>query len=77
MCEEIKKELTPEEVMKMAFEYLSKTRSALTEARLIYLTRNNEGKADQENAANITLSLQHIGEAYDEISAIWENDINV
>lgn len=68
---------TPEEIMKKAFHNLSETRKYLEQAKQAYITRNSSTTADPENANNIDKSIKHLGNAYDEISAIWENDINV
>lgn len=67
----------PETKMKQAFSHLTKTREALEAASILYAARNDADKSDPENIANIKLSIGHLGRAYDEISAIWENDINV
>lgn len=68
---------TPEVIMTEAFEKLSQTRKLLEEAESSYKKRNNDNKADKENAANCRKSILHIAHAYDEVSAILENDINV
>lgn len=67
----------PEEIMKKAFHHLSETRKQLELAKQAYITRNSSITADPENARNIDTSIRYLGNAYDEISAIWENDINV
>lgn len=68
---------TPEELIKQGFENLSKTRELFGEAFKAYNTRSDFTKADPENAANIKSALHYLAAAYDEVSAIWENDINV
>lgn len=68
---------TPEELMKEGFENLSKTRELFCEAFKAYNTRSDFTKADPENAANVKSSLHYLAAAYDEVSAIWENDINI
>lgn len=72
-----KKMETPEDIMKSAFQKLSETRSLLEKAQLAYKKRNDEAIADPQNVKNIDKSILHLAHAYDEISAIWENDINV
>jgi hypothetical protein len=63
--------------MKKGFESLSKTRELFGEAFKAYNTRSDFKKADPENAANVKASIHYLSAAYDEVSAIWENDINV
>ena len=67
----------PEELMKEGFEALQKTRELFSEAFKAYNTRSDFVKADPENAANVKSALHYLAAAYDEVSAIWENDINV
>ena len=67
----------PEQIMTEAFEKLSQTRKLLEEAEIAYKQRNSDVKADKENAVNVNKSILHLAHAYDEVSAIWENDINV
>lgn len=68
---------TPEKLMKEGFENLSKTRELFAEAFKAYNTRSNFVKADPQNAANVKSALHYLAAAYDEVSAIWENDINI
>lgn len=66
---------TPELIMKQVFEKLSETRHLLDQAKIEYEKRNNEDKGDYWNAINVGLSIGHLARAYDEISAIKENDL--
>lgn len=66
---------TPEVIMKIAFEKLSETRKLFVQAGYAYEKRNSEAKADKENYVNVLLAISHLAEAYDEVSAIYENDI--
>lgn len=68
---------TPEDIMKIVFQNLSETRTLLEKAKVVYKERNDSATADPENVINIDKSILHLAHAYDEISAIWENDINV
>ena len=67
---------TPEQVMRQAFESLAKTRELMKEARKEYLSRNSTDRADSINAMNVDAAIEHLSEAYDCISEIWENDLN-
>jgi hypothetical protein len=76
-CEYWQTVKTPEELMNEGFENLSKTRELFGEAFKAYNTRSDFVKADPENAANVKSALHYLAAAYDEVSAIWENDINI
>ena len=65
----------PEKTMKQVFEKLSEIRDLLDKAKVEYDKRNDDSKADKENSNNITLSILYLCKAYDEISAIKENDL--
>lgn len=65
----------PEELMKLGFGSLSATRSYFKNAVVEYQKRNSSVKADPENAKNVQAAIDLLNKAYDEISAIWENDI--
>lgn len=67
----------PEKQMMSAFMQLKLTREILVKAKSEYEKRNNSNKADKENAINVGSAISKLDEAYDEISAIWENDLNV
>ena len=69
--------MTPEELMKDAFMSLFKAQENLRSAVSGYLSRNDDNTADSYNAENVKKALLLMSKAYDEISAIWENDINV
>jgi len=69
--------MTPEKSMKKGFKYLKKARRAFNKGVVLYKERNDEKKADIENVINTTAAIHYLDEAYDEISAIWENDINI
>lgn len=68
---------TPESFMEPGFIALSQARQNFEQALPLYIARNDDNKADSYNADNIKRALRLMAEAYDEISAIWENDINV
>ena len=65
----------PERKMKIGFESLSKTRNYFEKAIVEYEKRNSEIHADKENVINIKKAIHLLNQAYDEVSAIWENDI--
>ena len=67
--------VTPEEHMKSGFECLFDARSHFEDGMESYLLRMSEVHADAENIVNIKAALKLINSAYDEVSAIWENDI--
>jgi hypothetical protein len=71
-----KMKMTPEELMKEGFEYLSKTRECFEKAKAAYDSRANFVKADPKNAANVKSALHFLAAAYDEVSSIWENDMD-
>ena len=73
----IRKGSTPEHIMKPMFNNLFETQKGLRVALGLYEKRMDESKADAENIVNINKAIQLLSQAYDEISAIWENDINV
>jgi len=68
---------TPEKVMKKGFEHFHKANEYFTDAIVLYSNRNNFLKADNLNAANVKKATLLMAQAFDEISAIWGNDINV
>lgn len=68
---------TPEYFMLPGFVALNQARQNFEQALPLYIARNDDNKADSYNADNIKRALKLMAEAYDEISAIWENDINV
>lgn len=65
---------TPEELMKQGFESLSKTRYFFENAVIEYDKRDLPGNV---NSINVKVAINRLAQAYDEVSAIWENDINV
>lgn len=69
--------ISPEQSMKPGFIALSQARQYFEQALPLYIARNNDNKADSYNADNVKRALKLMSQAYDEISAIWENDINV
>jgi len=68
---------TPEYFMMHGFNDLNNARVNFEQALPLYIARNDDDKADSYNADNVKRALKLMAEAYDEISAIWENDINV
>lgn len=66
---------TPEIIMKQVFDKLSETRELLNKAKIEYDKRNDDSKADKENSKNVGNSILFLCKAYDEISAIKENDL--
>lgn len=68
---------TPEYFMKLGFDYLHYSRKKFEQALPLYMARNDDNRADSYNAENLKKALQLMNQAYDEISVIWENDINV
>lgn len=65
---------TPEELMKEGFENLSKTRECFEKAVIEYDKRDESGNV---NSINVKVAIHRLAQAYDEVSAILENDINV
>lgn len=61
--------------MKQVFDKLSETRELLNKAKIEYDKRNDDSKADKENSKNVGNSILFLCKAYDEISAIKENDL--
>lgn len=68
---------TPEYFMKLGFDYLHYSSKNFEQALPLYIARNDDDKADSYNADNVKRAIKLLSQAYDEISAIWENDINV
>ncbi len=68
---------SPEDFMKIGFMALSQARTNFELALPLYIARNDDDKADSYNADNVKRALKLMAQAYDEVSAIWENDINV
>ena len=66
---------TPEQIMKQVFEKLSETRNLLDRAKIEYEKRNDNQRADKENSKNVGSCILYLCKAYDEISAIKENDL--
>lgn len=69
--------MTPEQQMKIGFDALRTAREAFEAAIHLYQKRNDSNRADDLNAENTLNACYLLDKAYDEISAIWENDINV
>lgn len=67
--------VTPEKVMKKGFGALSIAKHCFEAAVSMYEHRNNEQKADKENAVNIKAAVEYLNKAYDEVRAIYENDL--
>ena len=65
----------PELLMKMGFEHLIETTEFFNHAAILYSQR--KASADAENEANVKKAIGLLYQAWDEVSAIWENDINV
>lgn len=68
---------TPEKFMLPGFIALSEARHNFEQALPLYTARNDDKTADSYNADNVKRALKLMAQAYDEISAIWENDINI
>ena len=68
---------TPEYFMQQGFINLSEARGFFEQALPLYIARNDDNKGDQYNIDDIKRAIMLLDKAYDEISAIWENDINV
>lgn len=64
----------PEMFMKEGFENLSATRECFEKAVIEYDKRDEAGNV---NSINVKAAIHRLAQAYDEVSAIWENDINV
>jgi len=67
----------PEDFMKIGIVKMLESRYNLSQALPLYVSRNNDNKADSYNSDNVRRAIKLLSQAYDEISAIWENDINV
>ena len=66
---------TPEMIMKQAFDNLSKAMEGFKRAVKLYDERNDPVRADHENSVNTTAAVKLLAAAYDEVSAIRENDL--
>jgi len=67
--------VTPEMVMKEAFYHYFKARENFERAIPLYKSRNDDFKADSLNTEAVIKTLHYMALSYDELSAIWENDI--
>jgi len=65
----------PEKAMEQGFIHLRKAREYFERGVSLYDKRNDDSKADKENSENTKNAIKLLNEAYDEVSAIWENDI--
>ena len=66
--------MKPEELMKEGFESFFKTRDCFLKAVTEYNLRDG---SENVNSVNIMNAVHCLSQAYDEVSSIWENDINV
>ena len=66
--------MTPEELMKQGFESFFKARECFEKAVVEYDKRDG---TENVNSVNLKAAIHRLAQAYDEVSAIWENDINV
>jgi len=64
----------PVELMKEGFESFFKARECFEKAALEY---DKTAGYETLNAENVKAAIHFLSKAYDQISAIWENDINV
>ena len=65
---------TPEELMKEGFESFFKARECFEIANVLYNKRDGYLNV---NSVNIMNAIKNLAQAYNEVSAIWENDINI
>ena len=65
----------PELHMKAGFECLFNARKHFEDGIESYKLRMSGSSADAENIENTKAALKLLNLAYDEISAVWENDI--
>jgi hypothetical protein len=65
---------TPEELMKEGFESFFKARECFEKAALEY---DKVTGYDTLNAENVRAAIHFLAKAYDQVSEIWENDINI
>ena len=63
--------------MKEGFDQFFAARDNFKLAVTAYQKRNDENKADKENVINMSEAIGYMNKAYDCMSEIWENDINV
>jgi hypothetical protein len=66
---------TLEKKMELGFNHLRKVREYFDKAIPLYEKRNDDARGDKENIENIKSAIHYLALAYDEVSAIWENDI--
>ena len=67
----------PEKIMKEGLEAFFKARECFKKAILAYKNRGDEAKGDTYNAINVASAIKFMANAYNDLSEIWENDINV
>jgi hypothetical protein len=65
----------PEMLMADGFDHFFTARECFENAVKAYQERNCEETADSINAVNVGNAIHYMARAYDELSAIWENDI--
>jgi hypothetical protein len=68
--------MTPEDYMKQGFESFFKARECFEKAIPMYAERKNEDKGDRYNVINVEEAIRCMALAYDNLSEIWENDID-
>ena len=73
-CEYWQTVKTPEELMKEGFESFFKARECFEKAALEY---DKVTGYDTLNAENVRAAIHFLAKAYDQVSEIWENDINI
>ena len=66
---------TPETLMKFGFQSFFDAKECFKQAIVAYKERGNEEKGDSCNATNVTNAITNMNLAYDDMSEIWENDI--
>jgi hypothetical protein len=66
---------TPEDLMKQGLESFFNAREFFEKAVIEYAKRGSIVRADIQSTANVKSAISFLAKAYDEISEIWENDI--
>ena len=69
--------MTPEFHIKKALLSMNELAKNLMSAHAEYVARNDDSKADKQNAKNVRDAIKLINQSYDCISEIVENDLDL
>jgi hypothetical protein len=65
----------PERLMSVGFSMLKEAKGYFKKAAIEYEKRDSDAKVDKQNFTNVWSAIRLMDQAYDEVSAIKENDL--